>query len=77
MKAFYVPVRDLREARLVLFALANYDLFQLKNNIKPDFANAGGLNVFEPEGEDGWVDWYELETGQDFDEYVEDHPELK
>lgn len=72
MKPFEVPVRDLREAALLLRTLADYDLFQLRNHIKPDYCNAGGLMVLE-DGE--WVDWYS-EDGDDFDFYMESHPEL-
>lgn len=64
MKAFYTPVRNLREAKLLLDVLANYDAFQFENNIKPDYANAGGLEVFE-DGE--WSDWYD-EDGNDIDQ---------
>lgn len=44
---FYVPVKNINEAKLLLKTLANYDLFQFKNKIKPDYCNAGGLEVFE------------------------------
>lgn len=46
MKAFRVPVRTLREAKLLLETLGDYDIFQFDNNVKPDFSNAGGLEVF-------------------------------
>lgn len=63
MKAFHVPVRDIREAHLILDALARYDTFQFENNIKPDYCNAGGLEEFEG-GE--WLEW-EDEDGNDID----------
>jgi len=66
MKAFEVPVRSLEEASLILDTLAAYDLFQLDNKVKPDFANVGGLSIYQ-DGE--WSDWYDEETGDDFDEY--------
>jgi len=72
MKAFTVPVKSLREAKLTLDTLARYDIFQFENKVKPDFSNAGGLNVFE-DGE--WVDWHHPETGDDFDAYCAEHPE--
>ncbi len=50
---FYVPIDDQRKGRWLLDVLANYDLFQLEHNIKPDYSNAGGLSVFE-DGE--WCD---------------------
>jgi len=62
MKPFTVDVENIDEAILILKTLARYDLFQLENNIKPDFSNAGGLNVFE-NGE--WSEWYDEETGED------------
>lgn len=66
MKAFYVPVESPQEATKLLETLARYDLFQYNNNVKPDYANAGGLEVFEG-GE--WVEWYHPETGEDIDEW--------
>ncbi len=69
MKAFEVNVKTLEAAKLLLDTLADYDLFQYKNNIKPDYANAGGLSVFE-DGE--WCDWYHPETGDDIDEYFQE-----
>ena len=69
MKPFYYPVNSPQEAFVLLDALAKYDLFQLENNIKPDYSNAGGLMIFNDdfvENEDlddfefpdnGWIDW--------------------
>lgn len=37
-------------------ALARYDQFQFCEHIKPDYANVGGLEVFE-DGE--WCEWYD------------------
>ena len=62
--SFYVEVATPQEAKKVLDILADYDLFQLKNNIKPDYSNAGGLEVFE-DGE--WSEWYS-ENDEDIDE---------
>ena len=47
MNSFHVSVRSVREALLLLDTLAYYDLFQYENNIKPDYCNAGGLEIFE------------------------------
>lgn len=73
-KSFIVPVKTLVEAKIVLNALAEYDAFQFKNHIKPDYANASGLCVFDahddtdsPDG--SWTDWYSVE-GEDIDEYT-------
>jgi len=54
MKAFYASVDSLVEARKLLIILADYDLFQLEHNIKPDYCNMNGLEVFE-NGE--WIEW--------------------
>jgi hypothetical protein len=70
-KAFEVPVRNVAEGILLTETLARYDIFQLENNIKPDYANAGGLLV-EEDGE--WVDYcYEdlTEPGGHYFEYDE------
>ena len=66
MKAFEVPVSSVTEGAKILNVLADYDLFQLNNNIKPDFSNTGGLNIFEG-GE--WVTWYHPDTGGDINEW--------
>jgi hypothetical protein len=53
--------------------LAAYDLFQLKNNIKPDYCNAGGVQIFDEE-ENDWVNW-EYETEDDYYDDVEKYCE--
>lgn len=69
MKAFTRRVADLAQAKLLLETLADYDAFQFENRIKPDYANTGGLCVFE----DGdWSDWYD-EEGDDFYEWMRNH----
>lgn len=70
MESFEVKVDSVKEAGLILETLARYDLFQYENKIKPDYANAGGLVMFDPEdatdSPDGiWVDWCDEETGED------------
>lgn len=69
MKSFNVEVDSVEEAAKILTVLADYDLFQFENNIKPDYCNAGGLCVWDEdadgEGNPGWVDWYDEETGED------------
>jgi hypothetical protein len=49
--------------------LADYDLFQLEHRVKPDYCNAGGLNVYTGDiindGDDGWEGWRDPETGED------------
>jgi len=69
MKAFYVAVDSVKEGVKIESILANYDIFQFENNVKPDYCNAGGLqrfvNNFDGEGNSGWEDWYDEETGED------------
>lgn len=73
MKAFHAEVATLAEAKRTLTILANYDLFQFDNKVKPDYSNAGGLQVFQPDsewvedGDDGWIDW-ENEDGYGIDD---------
>lgn len=64
MEAFYVPVATPQEGKCVMAILAEYDLFQYHNNVKPDYSNAQGLEVFE-DGE--WVTWYD-EDGNGLDD---------
>jgi hypothetical protein len=68
--AFYVTVNSVEEAILITNTLANYDLFQFENRIKPDYCNAGGLQCWDEEGNE-WTDWYDEDSGYDFDEYVQ------
>ena len=66
MAAFNVPVENPAQAKWLLDVLAEYDAFQLKHRVKPDYSNAGGLAVLE----DGdWTDWYDPETGADIDDW--------
>lgn len=68
MKPFHVYVSSVEQAMLLFDTLAQYDLFQLDNNIKPDYSNAGGLEVWE-NGE--WCDWWEEGTCDDIRAYTE------
>jgi len=68
-KQFYVDVDTVKEGVKIMDVLAKYDSFQFDNNIKPDYANAGGLMMFDEtddtDGADGsWVDWEDEETGE-------------
>lgn len=68
---FTVEVSSVKEGVLLMNALAQYDIFQFENNIKPDYCNANGLEVFE-DGE--WTDWYYENGDYYFDDprkYVE------
>ena len=69
MKAFTVDVSSVLEGAKLLDVLADYDIFQFENNIKPDYSNAGGLMRWtdnsDGEGTPGWEDWYDEESGED------------
>lgn len=77
-KPFYVYTDDIREAKKIMDILAAYDLFQLENRIKPDFANMNGVHIWDEE-EQEWIGW-DIETEDDYfdnvDEYLEDDEEL-
>lgn len=82
IKSFYVPVETVEEGKKVMDMLAAYDLFQMQNNIKPDYSNIGGLQMWDEE-EKEWCDWY-METkdnyfdnANDFCEQCEKADELK
>jgi hypothetical protein len=57
MTAFHVEVSTPKEGKKILNILADYDLFQLKHNIKPDYSNVGGMSVFLTEEDLGWCEW--------------------
>lgn len=67
--SFKVPVSSVAEGVKIMETLANYDLFQFENNIKPDYCNAGGLQRwcadFDGEGTPGWEDWYDEDSGEE------------
>lgn len=68
---FYVPVKTVEEGKMIMDVLGTYDAFQLQNNIKPDYCNCGGLEMFDPEtGE--WEDWW-FETEDDYFEDVDEY----
>ena len=63
-KMFFTPVSSLPMGVYIMNLLASYDLFQFENNIKPDYANTGGIEVWnEDDGE--WESWCDEETGED------------
>ena len=65
MEGFYVNVSDVEQAIKILEVLADYDEFQYFHNVKPDYSNVGGLQVFDG---DEWVEWYSVD-GFDIDDY--------
>jgi len=62
MNAFEVSVSSVEEAAKIMTVLADYDLFQYENRVKPDYCNTGGLLVFQG-GE--WIGWECPETFED------------
>lgn len=64
MKAFAVDVQNFVEAKLLLDTLADYDLFQFKNRVKPDYANVGGLTEWDDADEE-YLDWHPDEAEQE------------
>lgn len=51
---FFVETPDFKTARLIDTTLGRYDIYQYETNIKPDFANAGGIEYWD-ETEGMWV----------------------
>lgn len=71
----YIPVETPEEGKKVMDILACYDLFQLENNIKPDYCNMSGLQAYDEE--DGeWYDWYS-EDGEELETHLETNEELQ
>jgi hypothetical protein len=44
-KTYEVSVDSIEEGVKILDVLAKYDLFQYEENIKPDYCNAGGVEI--------------------------------
>lgn len=63
MKPFEVSVGSVEEGAKLIKVLADYDIFQFENNVKPDYCNVGGLMQLDDDGE--WADWFDDETGED------------
>ena len=63
MSSFYVDVSTIEEGVKIMDVLADYDAFQLENNVKPDYSNAGGL--VQLDDDDEWLGWCDDETGED------------
>lgn len=69
MKPFHVEVSSVEEAWKILNVLWDYDLFQYKNRVKPDYTNASGLEYWYEEEQD-WCEWYD-DDGYDIKEHFE------
>ena len=65
MEAFEYETDSLTVAQSILEAISQFSLFEFYNNVKPDYADAGGLVVWD-EDEQEWldVDEEEAETWQ-------------
>jgi len=62
MQAFEVFTEDIKTAVLLANTLANYDLFQLEHNVKPDYSNVQGIMQWQEDEQEWWdLDEYELE----------------
>jgi hypothetical protein len=61
---FYVPVQSVEEAVKIMAVLAIYDEFQYEHNIKPDFCNTGGLQVWDEEYQ-AWINW-DYDDGENY-----------
>lgn len=69
MRPFYYPVKDVETAKVLLDTLALYDRFQYKNKVKPDYSNAGGLEIWDS-SKQLWIE-YEDDEGRDIDEIIQ------
>ena len=68
MEPFTVSVSSVAEGVRIMDILADYDMFQLAHNIKPDYSNAGGIRRWcanDGDGVPGWEDWFDEESGED------------
>lgn len=58
-EAFEVGCDTLEDAVALLDVLAMYDLFQLRNRVKPDYSNAGGIARLESDG-----NWWDVDDDE-------------
>jgi Superinfection exclusion gene product 17 len=65
MEPFIYRVPTLEAAKILCDALAQYDLFQYENKVKPDYTNAGGASWRHPELTGG--EWYDFDPMDDAD----------
>ena len=72
-ETFYVPVESVEEGKKVMDMLAAYDAFQLQNEVKPDYSNVGGVQMWDEDSHE-WEDWY-IETDDDYFDDVDDYCE--
>lgn len=72
---FYVPVETAEEGLKMMYLLTCYDLYQLENNIKPDFYNLCDLQKFNEETQE-WEDYYD-EYGCDVTQHFDGNKEME
>lgn len=60
--AFEVSVNSWAEGKALEDVLALYDAFQLQQNIKPDYANAGGTQMSHPDLTCG--EWHDIDDDE-------------
>lgn len=85
-KPFHVEVDTVEEGVKLMDTLADYDLFQVENNIKPDYCNAQGMEKYDEsltdqdlidmDLDDRWVNW-EFESEDEFFDSPHDYLEWK
>lgn len=64
MAPFTVSVPDFETAKFVLDVLDDYDEFQLKNRVKPDYFSVNGVQRYEDgydENDQPCLDWYDVD----------------
>ena len=64
MVSFYVPVKTVEQGRWLCGVLAAYDTFQYEQNVKPDYANVGGVQIFEDGDGSRNNDWFDVEEDE-------------
>lgn len=63
MPAFTVGVPDFATGVEILEVLVRFSLYEYKNRVKGDFADAGGISRWESDGEGGF-DWFDVDAEQ-------------
>lgn len=66
---FHIYCSTIEEAIGIIETLSEYDKFQLENNIKGDYANMNGVEVFD-DCEKEWLSWHHEDVSND--EYFDD-----
>lgn len=67
MKPFRFEVPDIATARIVKEALIKFSLFEFENNVKPDYADAIGIEKFSVKAQEWW-EYHEEDEDEDEDE---------